>query len=96
VWVLMAVVVTGVTSSSTGTAHLEPLALYRIEQECQIASAWTYLQRSFYAPRPDGGNAVRLKCVAMPSDMVSLTARVPYRKPLHQAVRYPRVLAPLT
>ena len=63
VWVLTMIVMTGTTSSSFGTAHLEPLAVYRTETECQEASGWRYLQRSFYAPRPDGGRVLRLKCI---------------------------------
>lgn len=71
VWVLTAIVVTGITSSSPGTQHSEPLAVYRTERECNTASAKKYLERRFYAPRPSSERMVGLRCVQMTWDSFS-------------------------
>ena len=61
-WLLVVVVLTGVTSSYQGKAEDRPLGLYRTERECNDAMSRAYLDRDFYGVLPDGAEPIGMNC----------------------------------
>ena len=61
-WLLVVIVLTGVTSSYKGNPDDRPIGVYRTERECNDAMARAYLDRDFYNLLPDGARPIGMRC----------------------------------
>jgi hypothetical protein len=71
VWLLVVIVLTGVTSNDKGHVATRPIGRFDTERECNEAMAKAYLRRDFYQGLPAGAGAIGMKCWFVSEDGLS-------------------------